>query len=116
MQVAGTVLPWFNVPPAILRGLVIALVLSFVPALAFAWVFELTPDGLRRDAEVLPDQSNAPRLARRMDRLIIIVLVGALAYFAVDKFVLTPQRATVMVPAATSWSATDPPPYCPSST
>ena len=90
VQVAGTVLPWFNVPPAILRGLVIALALGFVPALAFAWVFELTPDGLRRDAEVPPEQSIAPRVARRMDRLIIVVLVCALAYFAIDKFVLTP--------------------------
>ena len=42
VQVAGTVLPWFNVPPAILRGLVIAL--------AFARVFELTAEGTRLPA------------------------------------------------------------------
>ena len=39
VQVAGMVLPWFNVPPAIPRGLVVALALGFVPALAFARLF-----------------------------------------------------------------------------
>lgn len=99
VQVAGTVLPWFNVPPAILRGLVIALALAFLPALAFAWAFELTPDGLRRDAEVAPEQSIAPRVARRMDRLIIVVLVCALGYFVVDKFqARTTPPAAVALP------------------
>ncbi|MEO6798978.1 MAG: hypothetical protein ABI178_03475 [Rhodanobacter sp.] len=107
VQVAGTVLPWFNVPPPILRGLVIALALGFVPALVFAWVFELTPNGVRRDADVPPEQSIAPRVARRIDRLIIVVLACALAYFAIDKFMLTPANdskpaADAAVPAPIS--------------
>ena len=92
LQVAGTVLPWFSVPPSILRGLVVVLVIGFAPALVFAWVFELTPDGIRRDADVPIDNSIAPQTARRMDRLIIVVLLLALGYFGVDKFLLAPRR------------------------
>ncbi len=97
VQVASTVLPAFDVPPWALRALIIVVVLAFVPALVFAWVFELTPEGIRRDAEVPAGQSIAPQTARRMDRMIITVLGLALLYFAVDKFVLAPRRQAAEV-------------------
>ena len=93
-QVASTVLPTFDVPSWALRGLIITLALGLVPTLIFSWVFEMTPQGLKRDAEVAPEQSIAPQTARRMDRMIIAVLVLALGYFAFDKFVLAPRRVT----------------------
>ena len=67
-QVAGTVLPMFDAPAWLPRSVVILLALGFVPALIFAWVFELTTQGLKRDAEVDLEQSIAPQTARRMDR------------------------------------------------
>jgi TolB-like protein len=104
VQVAGTVLPWFEVSASMLRGLVVLLVLGFVPALVFAWVFELTPEGLKRDAEVRPEASIAPHTARRMDRLIIAVLALALVYFGIDKYVLAPRREAAQAVAAESRS------------
>jgi TolB-like protein/Tfp pilus assembly protein PilF len=92
-QVAGTVLPMFGAPDWLPRSIVILLAIGFLPALIFSWVFELTPEGLKRDAEVAPEKSIAPQTARRMDRMIIVVLLLALAYFAFDKFVLGPRRA-----------------------
>src|SRR4249920_4106270 len=78
VQVASTVLPMFGAPEWLPRSIVILLVIGFVPALIFAWVFELTPDGLKRDAEVKPEESIAPQTARRMERMIIAVLALAL--------------------------------------
>src|SRR5450432_3010434 len=95
VQVAGTVLPMFGAPDWIARSVVILLAIGFLPALVFSWVFELTPQGLKRDEDVKPEESIAPQTARRMNRLIIAVLVLALGYFAVDKFVLAPRRAVV---------------------
>ena len=92
-QVAGTVLPMFGAPEWLPRSIVILLAIGFIPALIFSWVFELTPEGLKRDEDVPPEQSIAPQTARRMDRMIIVVLLLALGYFAVDKFVLAPRRA-----------------------
>jgi serine/threonine-protein kinase len=92
-QVAGTVLPMFGAPDWLPRSIVILLAIGFLPALIFSWVFELTPEGLKRDAEVAPEKSIAPQTARRMDRMIIVLLLLALAYFAFDKFVLGPRRA-----------------------
>ena len=62
------------------------------PTLIFSWVFELTPEGLKRDEEVGPEQSIAPQTGQRMDRMIIVVLILALGYFAFDKFALAPRR------------------------
>ena len=59
-QVAGTVLPMFDAPAWLPRSVVILLALGFIPALIFAWAFELTPAGLKRDAEVAPGESIAP--------------------------------------------------------
>jgi TolB-like protein/Tfp pilus assembly protein PilF len=92
VQVAETVLPTFDVPTLVLRAIIIVIALGFIPALVFAWVFELTPEGLRRDDDVDPSRSIAPQTGRRMDRVIIALLVLALGYFAVDKFALTPRR------------------------
>ena len=92
VQVAGTVLPMFGAPEWLPRSVVILLAIGFLPALIFSWVFEMTPQGLKRDEDVAPEQSIAPQTARRMDRMIIGVLVLALAYFAFDKFVLAPRR------------------------
>ena len=108
VQVAGTVLPWFAVSASALRGLVLVLAIGFVPALVFAWVFELTPDGIKRDAQVNPMQSIAPQTARRMDRMIIAVLMLALVYFGFDKFVLSPRRETATVAAAVNADAAHP--------
>jgi len=95
-QVASTVLPTFEVPGWALRGLIVVLAIGFVPALLFAWVFELTPQGIKRDSEVKPGQSMTPQTARRLDRTLLVVMALALAYFAFDKFVLSPRRAAEM--------------------
>jgi len=92
VQVASTVFPAFDLPAWALRGVILLLAIGFVPALIFSWVFALTPDGLKRDDDVEEAQSTAPRTARRMDRMLLVVMTLALGYFAVDKFVAAPGR------------------------
>ena len=96
-QVASTVLPMFGAPDWLPRTIVSLLAIGFIPALIFSWVFELTPEGLKRDEDVPPEESIAPQTARRMDRKIIVVLLLALGYFAFDKFVLTARRETAQL-------------------
>ena len=85
-QVADTVLPMFGAPDWVPRTIVIVLAIGFIPALAFAWIFELTPDGIKRDEEVPSEKSIAPQTAQRMNRMIIAMLMLALVYFGFDKF------------------------------
>ena len=94
-QVASTLLPMFGAPDWLPRAIVILLAIGFVPTLTFSWIYELTPDGLKRDADVPREQSISHVTGRRIDFAIIAVLLVALGYFAVDKFVLAPRLATL---------------------
>ncbi len=98
VQVLGTVLPFFDAPLWIARTLTIVLAVGFVPALVLAWVFEWTPQGLRRDDAVAAPA--LPHSGRRIDRLIMVVLALAIGYFAFDKFVLAPQRQVAVTAEA----------------
>ena len=99
VQVAGTVLPMFGAPDWLPRSIVVLLTIGFVPALIFSWVFEMTPEGLKRDEDVTPEESIAPQIARRLNWAIIALLVLALTYFGFDKFVLSPRRDAALVAA-----------------
>jgi adenylate cyclase len=95
VQVAGTILPMFDAPDWVARTIVVLLAIGFIPALVISWVFELTPDGLRREDEIAPadpTDSNTPNTAQRMNRMIMVVMALALGYFAFDKFLLAPGR------------------------
>ena len=93
VQVAGTVLPMFDAPAWLPRTIVVVLAIGFIPALVFAWAFELTPEGLKRDKDVDPSESITPHTGKAIDRIIMVVLALALGVFAFDRFVLSPQRA-----------------------
>jgi TolB-like protein/Flp pilus assembly protein TadD len=99
VQVAGTLLPVFDAPAWVMKTLVGLLAAGLVPALIFSWAFELTPQGLKRDEDVRPEESIAPQTARRMNRMIIAALVLALAYFGFDKIILAPRREAALVAA-----------------
>ncbi len=92
VQVAETLLPIFDTPGWVLKVLVVLLGLGFVPALVFSWVFELTPEGLKRDDEVPAGQSIAPQTARRMDRMIVFGLLAVVMLFAADRFLPREER------------------------
>ena len=98
-QVAATLLPVFEAPVWAMKAVIAILAFGFIPSLVFAWIFELTPEGLKRDDEVKPEHSIAPQTAQRMERIIIVLFSVALAFFGFDKFVLAPQRESAAVNA-----------------
>jgi TolB-like protein/tetratricopeptide (TPR) repeat protein len=100
IQVAETLFPLFGFDDTPARIVVIVLAITFVPVLIFAWAFELTPEGLKKDSEVDRTKSIAPGTGKKLDRMIMVVLAVALAYFAVDKFVLSESREASMVESA----------------
>jgi TolB-like protein/Tfp pilus assembly protein PilF len=61
--------------------ILIMLGVGFLLALFFAWAFELTPEGVKREKDVDRTQSIANRTGRKLDRAIIVLLAVALAYF-----------------------------------
>ena len=107
VQVAGTILPMFGAPEWVARTVVILLAIGFIPALVVSWAFQLTPEGLKREDEVGQAQSIAPNTAQRMDRMLLVIMTLALAYFAFDKFVWAPTQVATAA-AAISGSPAEP--------
>lgn len=92
IQIVETVLPFFGISDAVIRLIFIVLAIGFVPTLVVAWVYEMTPDGLKREKDIDRSAALVPRSVKRLDQIIMLTLGMALAYFAVDKFVLDPAR------------------------
>ena len=86
-QGAAQLLPVFDVPNWVVRAFVIAGIVGFPFWLAFAWFYELTPQGLRRESDVAPDASIARRTGRKLDFAIIGVLTIAVVLLLTDRFI-----------------------------
>ena len=65
VQVSSTILPVFEAPAWILRTLIVVLAGCFVPALVFSWVFEITPEGLKRETGLVRRTSHSTNSCSR---------------------------------------------------
>ncbi len=86
-QGLAQVLPVFDVPNQVVRWLIVAGIAGFPFWLAFAWFFELTPEGLKLERDVAPHASITPQTGRKLDFLIIGVLAVAVVLLLTDRFV-----------------------------
>ena len=72
MQVASQILPFFEIPNWVVRLVILLLIIGFPIALIIAWVFETTPEGIKRTAA-----ADAEGQRSRGGAWIYVVLIGA---------------------------------------
>lgn len=92
LQVSDTLVPALHLPEWFHSGVAFLLILGFPIALIFAWAFELTPEGLKKEKDVDRGRSVTKVTGRKLDFVIIAMLVMALGYFGYDKFVAGPVQ------------------------
>ena len=78
IQIAETLFPVYGLSDAAIRMVVALLAIGAIPVLIFAWAFEMTPDGLKKEFEVSRTQSITPHTGKKLDRMIMVVLALAL--------------------------------------
>ena len=86
VQVATQVFPFFEVPSSAIRLVVLILVIGFVIALVFSWAFELTAEGLKRTEDVDVTKSVTKSTGRKLDFVIIAILLLIIGIFAYQRF------------------------------
>jgi TolB-like protein/Tfp pilus assembly protein PilF len=86
LQVADIVLENINAPDWIIQVFMLALLIGLPIALIFAWAFEMTPEGLKREKDVDRSRSITHQTGRKLDRVIIGVLAVAVIVLAIDRF------------------------------
>jgi adenylate cyclase len=80
--------PAFGVPEWGTRWFVIAGIIGFPFWIAFAWFYEFTPEGLKRESEIDPADSITAQTGRKLDFIIIGVMAVAIVLLLTDRFVL----------------------------
>jgi len=85
IEVASVLLPTFEAPPWVLKVFSAFIIVGLPIALAFAWAYEITPEGIKRESEVDRSESITPRTGRRLDRIVIGLLAIAVVYFVVER-------------------------------
>jgi TolB-like protein/Tfp pilus assembly protein PilF len=110
LQVADVVLSNIEAPAWVFKAFMLAIGIGLPLAILFAWIYELTPDGIRKESSIDRQQSVTGSTARKLDRTIIAVLAIALGYFIIDKVVVDtdapPQDTSAAVSGPKSLGAT----------
>ena len=87
-QVAELALDSFDAPGWVIKSVLLLLALGLPVALFFAWAFELTPEGLKKEKDVDRSQSITRKTGHKLNTLIIGVLIVAVGMLLADKFML----------------------------
>jgi TolB-like protein len=85
LQGADFGLQVIDAPNWILQVLVLVAAIALPAVLVFAWVFEMTSEGLKRESEINRADSITTHASRKLDRVIIGVLVAAVALLVIDR-------------------------------
>src|SRR5260370_33746885 len=85
VQAASIILPTFEAPPWVMKAFVVLLALGFILAVFISWAFEMTPEGMKRTADVSADEARSfPYWSKRKFAAFLIgvaiVAAGLLAY------------------------------------
>ncbi len=109
-QIAAVGADAFGAPDWVMKMLITLLAIGLVPTLFFSWIYELTPEGLKKESDVQRDDSVTTHTARKLDIAVIVLLVAAIGLFAIDSFLLNrgsePAPTEVMVGAEVAEAVT----------
>ena len=84
-QGIAQVLPVFDIPNWIIRLLVVLIVIGFPTAVACAWAFEITPEGLKRTEDV--DRATPHRIHGPWIYIVLIGVVVSISLFFLGRYI-----------------------------
>jgi len=98
IEITATTFPILKLPDWSVTLVTVLVLIGFPLALIFAWAYELTPEGLKKEKDVDRSESVTHITGRKLDFAIITALVLALVYFAYDEFVIEPEQESDSAP------------------
>jgi hypothetical protein len=79
-EVLTTILPTLGAPEWAARAVILVFAFGFVPAVVLSWFYELTPEGIKREHEVVRDESVTPQTAKKLDYVTVGAAMRLLPY------------------------------------
>jgi TolB-like protein/DNA-binding winged helix-turn-helix (wHTH) protein/Flp pilus assembly protein TadD len=94
LQVLDLVLDAVSAPDWVMKVFLLVTVVGFPIALTLAWIYELTPEGIRTDTGKKGRRPWALQKRQKLNRVIVSVLVAAVTFLLIDKFMLRTDEIT----------------------
>jgi len=88
IEISTTTFPMLRLPEWTATFVTVLLIIGFPVALIFAWAFELTPEGIKRDADADRSESVTRRTGRKLDFALIGLMAVGIVYLVLDNYVL----------------------------
>jgi TolB-like protein/Tfp pilus assembly protein PilF len=109
IQAASIFLPAFDAPSWVMKFLIVVIMLGCPVALVLSWAFEITPEGIKREEDVAPNESITHKTGRKLVRITIalaVIAAGLLAFqFLRPKIAKRTGAATTSAPLTASVAA-----------
>ena len=93
VESSSLLLSIFKAPDWAAQTIVIMLVAGFPVAVVFAWMFEITPEGIKPDREVSADSAGSAASSRYLVMVTIVMAMIAVGLIAVDRFLIQDDAA-----------------------
>jgi TolB-like protein/Tfp pilus assembly protein PilF len=91
-QVLSIVLPTFEAPHYILKSALLILLIGFPVWIVFSWIYEFTPEGIKKTIDIEPEVSMMPKTGSKLNKVIIFALSIAVIILVVDRFTNKPVK------------------------
>lgn len=92
VQIADVVLPAFELPGWLLRAFLVLIAIGFLVTVVLAWIYELTPEGVVRTDDVTADDSITRLTGKKLNFIIIGLLVVLIGFLIVSNYVIEPHE------------------------
>ena len=106
-EVLTTILHTLGAPEWTPRAVILMFAFGFIPAVVMSWVYEWTPDGIKREHEVVRDESITDNTAKKLDYVTIFATIGIVIFVATfsaqqsaDDTAADPQIVDNVIPVA----------------
>ena len=86
LQGADFVLDLIDAPNWVIQALVLLAFIGWLGGLVFAWVFEVTPEGIKRESEIDRNQSITTNTGSKLNRVIFTFLALAVVFLLAERF------------------------------
>lgn len=99
-EVLTTILPTLGAPDWTSRAVILIFAFGFVPAVILSWVYEITPEGIKREHEVVREDSITGATGKKLDYVTVAAVIIGIVFFATFSARQSEQGAESPVPLA----------------
>lgn len=94
LQIIDVLADILSLPIWVPKFILLLLAIGFVIALIVSWAYEITPEGIKKEKEVIRDDSITHITAKKLDKVTIFFLLVGFTFVLVDRFYLQPNAET----------------------